>query len=132
LETAPRPGHEHFDNFIAAVRSRRVEDLNADILEGHYSSSLCHLSNISYRLGHEVPFNKSTRAFGDDKEADETFARMEDAQKANGFVLDGMNYRLGRKLAFDAASESFLNDSEANGLLTRRYRPPYVLPEKVS
>ena len=30
---------------------------NADILEGHYSSALCHLANISYRLGEEVPFN---------------------------------------------------------------------------
>ena len=67
------PGKGHFGNFIAAVRSRKVEDLNADILEGHYSAALCHLANISYRMGTEVPFNKSTGAFGDDKEAYETF-----------------------------------------------------------
>ena len=42
---------DHFGNFVKAVRSRRVEDLNADILEGHLSSALCHLGNISYRLG---------------------------------------------------------------------------------
>ena len=106
-----RPGKGHFGNFIAAVRSRKVEDLNADILEGHYSAALCHLANISYRLGQEVPFNKSTGAFGDDKEAYETFARMEEHLKDNGVALDGLKYRLGRKLTFDAATESFSGDS---------------------
>src|SRR5579883_33814 len=43
-------GDDHFGNFIKAVRSRKVEDLNADILEGHLSSALCHLANVSYRL----------------------------------------------------------------------------------
>src|SRR5262249_5992113 len=41
----------HFANFVKAVRSRRHEDLNADIEQGHLSSALCHLGNISYRLG---------------------------------------------------------------------------------
>src|SRR5581483_5928816 len=62
-------GEDHFGNFVKAVRSRRKEDLNADILEGHLSSALCHLGNISYRLGAPVPFNKTTKAFSDDKEA---------------------------------------------------------------
>src|SRR5262245_34643448 len=38
-------GGDHFGNFIRAVRSRRREDLHADILEGHLSSALCHLGN---------------------------------------------------------------------------------------
>jgi hypothetical protein len=42
---------DHFENFLKAVRSRKVSDLNADILEGHLSSALCHTGNISYRLG---------------------------------------------------------------------------------
>ncbi len=48
-------GGDHFGNFIDAVRSRKSEDLNADILEGHLSSALCHLGNISYYLGTKVP-----------------------------------------------------------------------------
>ncbi len=38
-------------SFLHAVRSRRVADLNADVEHGHYSAALCHLANISYRLG---------------------------------------------------------------------------------
>src|SRR5205823_1638285 len=41
----------HFANFLGAVRSRKVSDLHADILEGHQSTALCHLGNISWRLG---------------------------------------------------------------------------------
>ena len=126
------PGGGHFGNFIAAVRSRKVEDLNADILEGHYSAALCHLANLSYRLGQDVPFNKSTKAFGDDKEAYETLGRMEEHLKNNKVALDGLNYRLGRKLTFDAATESFVGDSEANQLLTRQYRAPFVVPDRLS
>ena len=111
VEAHRGPGEDHFGNFIAAVRSRKVEDLNADILEGHHSAALCHLANISYRLGQDVPFSKSSRHFGDDKEAAETLARMEEHLKENSVPLDGLNYRLGRKLTFDAASESFVGDS---------------------
>jgi hypothetical protein len=126
------PGNGHFGNFITAVRSRKVEDLNADILQGHYSAALCHLANISYRLGQEVPFSKHTGAFGDDKEAYETLARMEEHLKVNQVALDGLNYRLGRKLTFDAATESFVGDSEANQLLTRTYRAPFTVPDRMA
>ena len=132
LESVPRPGKGHFGNFIAAMRSRKVEDLNADILEGHYSAALCHLANISYRLGREVPCNMATRAFGDDKAAYETLARMEEHLKGNGVSLDGLTYRLGRKLGFDAATETFPGDSKANQLLTRAYRAPYAVPDKIT
>src|SRR4051794_13550645 len=127
------PGKGNFANFIAAVRSRKVSDLNADILEGHYSSALCHLANISYRLGEQVPFNTQTKAFGDDKAAYETLERMEQyLSKTNGLKLDGLEYRLGRKLAVDAKAESFVDAPEADKLLTRPYRKPFVVPESLS
>jgi len=44
-------GGGHAENFINAVRSRRKEDLNSDIEQGHYSTAWCHVGNISYRLG---------------------------------------------------------------------------------
>jgi len=125
-------GGNHFANFIAAVRSRQRSDLNAEILEGHYSAALCHLANISYRLGEAVPFDSKTKAFGDDKEAYETFARMEEhLSGTNGLKLAGQDYRLGRKLTIDAKTERFVDDPEADKLLTRNYRAPFVVPDKV-
>jgi predicted dehydrogenase len=125
-------GGDHFGNFIAAVRSRQVEDLNADVLEGHYSSGLCHLANMSVRLGETVPFNPQTKAFGDNKEAYESLARMEEyLAKENGLKLDGLKYQVGRKLAIDPKTEMFVGDAEANKLRTRPYRAPFVVPEKV-
>jgi predicted dehydrogenase len=128
------PGEKgHFGNFIAAVRSHKISDLNADILEGHYSSALCHLANISYRLGEPVPFNTQTKAFGDCKEAYETMGRMEEyLTRNNGLKLDGAEYQLGRKLMVNAKTESFVDAPEADKLLTRPYRKPFVVPEKLS
>jgi predicted dehydrogenase len=40
-------------------------------------------------------------------------------------------YRVGRKLSFDGKTERFVGDAEADQLLTRPYRAPYVIPDKV-
>ena len=77
----------HMANFIDCDRSRRWQDLNADILEGHLSTSIVLLGNIAYRTG--------------------------------------------RTLTFDGRAEKFVDDDEANSYLTRRYRHPYVLPERI-
>jgi hypothetical protein len=78
---------QHFKNFIDCVRSRRWQDLHADIQEGHLSTSLCHLGNIACRLK--------------------------------------------RSLRFNPHAETFINDPEADSYLTKAYRSPYNLPEKV-
>jgi predicted dehydrogenase len=124
-------GGDHFGNFVQAVRSRKAADLSADILEGHLSSALCHLGNVSYRVGSEQPFSKQTRAFGDDREAYETLLRMREHLNDNKVPLDNTLYRIGRRLTIDPVGESFVNDAEANRLLTRDYRKPYVVPDKV-
>lgn len=126
------PGGGHFGNFIAAVRSRRIEDLNSDILEGHYSSALCHLANISYRLGTDVPYDSQTKAFGDDKAAVETIERMNEHLKDNRLKVEELTYRVGRRLQFDPQTEQFVGDGDANALLTRDYRPPFTIPSKIA
>ena len=45
--------------------------------------------------------------------------------------LANISFRLGRRLAFDPDGERFVGDEEADRLLRRRYRPPFVVPEKV-
>lgn len=61
--------NEHFANFIDCMRSRNAEDLHAPILEGHLSSTLVHLGNVSYRLGRTINFDPQTESVIDDKEA---------------------------------------------------------------
>ncbi|HEY3440282.1 MAG TPA: Gfo/Idh/MocA family oxidoreductase [Paludibaculum sp.] len=77
----------HFENFIAGVRSRKKEELNAEIEEGAMSCVLMHLANISYRLG--------------------------------------------RTLNWDEKTWTVKGDAEATAMLTRKYRAPYIVPEKV-
>lgn len=96
----PRPSYEevaipdsgekvqsHFENFIECVRTRKVSDLRCDILEGHMSTTLAHLANISFRLK--------------------------------------------RAVKFDPEKETFIGDAEATAMLTRKYREPYSLPDKI-
>jgi predicted dehydrogenase len=56
-------------NFIEAVRSRKKEDLHAPIEEGHYSCTLVHLANASYRLGRTLNFDPATEQVIGDEEA---------------------------------------------------------------
>jgi hypothetical protein len=76
----------HVENFVECIRSRKRP--NADIEVGVVSSAICHLANVSYRVGN-------------------------------------------RKLDFDATTGTFVNDQAANGYLTRVFREPWVVPEKV-
>jgi predicted dehydrogenase len=124
-------GEDHFGNFVQAVRRHSVLTLNADIEEGHLSSALCHLGNISYRLGTPQLFSKKAKAFGDDKEAGETLARMEEHLESNSIALDGLKYQLGRKLAIDPETETFSSDRQANEMLTREYRKGFEVPAKL-
>jgi len=122
---------EHYANFVKAVRSGKKEDLNADILEGHLSSALCHLGNVSYQLGTETPFVKETNAFGDDKKAAETFLSMQEHLKDHSLNLNEMKYLLGKKLTIDPKTETFVGDVVANAMLTRPYRRGFEVPAKI-
>lgn len=85
--TSDAHGVDHFSNFVEAVKARDPKLLNAPVEEGHLSAALCHLANVSYRLG--------------------------------------------RKLQFDPATEKFVADKPADAMLTREYRKPYIVPDKV-
>ena len=91
------------------------------------SAALCHLANISYRLGEQRPITK------DDpftcEEGNEAFSRVRKHLTENGVDLSKTQLRVGRTLSFDAKTEKFVNDAEADKLLTREYRKPFVVPE---
>jgi predicted dehydrogenase len=60
----------HFSNFIECVASRKKENLNAPIEEGHMSCAVVHLANASYRLGRTLNFNPETQQVIGDPEAE--------------------------------------------------------------
>jgi predicted dehydrogenase len=60
----------HFGNFIDGVRSGSRFDLNCDVEEGHMSTVLPLIANISYRLGETLKFNGEFEQFIDNEAAD--------------------------------------------------------------
>jgi predicted dehydrogenase len=68
-------GDAHFANFIQCVRSRKSEGLKAALEDGHLSTALCHLGNISYRVGRSVTFDGASERFDGDEEANTFLGR---------------------------------------------------------
>jgi len=128
---APRYPGNIFENFIHCVRSRKHEELHVDILEAHLSSALCHLGNISYRLGWEYPFSMETKALGKSDVVTDSMMTVLENTKVLGIDPARATYCLGPKLKFDAKKERFVDNPAADLLLTRCYREPFVVPERV-
>jgi hypothetical protein len=60
----------HFSNFLECVRTRNWKDLHSEILEGHLSSTLCHLGNIACRMKRSLKFDPEKEKFIHDRKAD--------------------------------------------------------------
>jgi predicted dehydrogenase len=76
-EMGEDPGDDaHYKNFIDAVRAHDRSILNGEVLEGHLSTSLCHLCNIAYRVGRTVVFDSDRENFVGDPEADRLLSRV--------------------------------------------------------
>jgi hypothetical protein len=119
----------HHANFIAGMRSRKTGDLHAPIIEGHYSAALCHLGNISHRLGKTAAPDAIREKIKGNKDAMETFGRMAAHLEANGVDVNVDKLTLGEFLKFDTKKEKFIDNADADKMLTRDYRAPYVVPK---
>jgi len=64
----------HMQNFLAACRSRNYKGLHDEIANAYLSASLCHLANISYRVGRKLTLTSGPR-FANDSEADKMLTR---------------------------------------------------------
>ena len=130
-------GHSHMENFFAAVRSRKPQDLRAPIAGGHCSAALCHLANISHRLGSQVPTPDLKARAGSRADVAETIDRYASHLAANGVDPAQAASTLGPVLDILPEAERFASTSEydigawANRLLRDGYRPPFVVPETV-
>ena len=126
-------GGEHQANFIKAVRSRKVDELHVDILEGHISSALSHMANISYRIGMSAPTEQIQEVLKEKNKATASFERIKEHLLANDINLEKTPLTLGPWLTMDIEKEKFIGDCsfEANMFLSRNYREPFVVREKI-
>ncbi len=125
-------GGGHHQNFIDAVRSHKISDLNADIHKGHLSSALCHMGNVSYRLGKTMPVSEIRKAISNTDLMD-SFERMLEHLKANEVDLEKEPITMGPMLTMNPRKEKFVGEYSdwANMYLKRNYREPFVVPEEV-
>jgi predicted dehydrogenase len=131
VSTFEGKGENHFANFLNAVRSRKREDLNAEILEGHQSSALCHIGNISWRLGRTVSPAELRSELGKLAASDkalETLDRTLEHLRDNKVDVEQTKITLGPHLALDSQREAFIANPKADALLSREYRKPFVVP----
>jgi hypothetical protein len=123
----------HFTNFVEAIRLGSCLHLNADIEEGHLSSAFLHAANISYRLGQDVSLGVAqSQLAGIDiatsqlRHVPDTMERHDASQLLGG---DDSSVRVGRVLHCDGEAEQFSANPQANLMLSRVYRPPFVVPD---
>ncbi len=134
VEQLTGTGDNHFADFIEAVHSRKVEDLNAPIIEGHLSTALVHVANISQQLGRPASNDEIKKQLEGHETNDDALERFESIQKhlaENRFDMEKRLIKfgpltLGPWLAIDG--ESFPDNPAASAMLTREYRKPFVVP----
>jgi hypothetical protein len=106
------------------------------LIEGHLSSSLVHMANISYRLGTPLSAEAAREAVQDrGSEAVEVFDGFREHLTVNGVDFARTEIAVGPWLEMDTKTEQFVGNSplatKANELARGTYRPPFVVPEVV-
>jgi len=124
----------HRKNWIKALQNRKVT--NGILEEGHYSTSLCHLANISYLAGQEKANAQLADAVASDLVTKEAYWRTLDHLKANEVNLDETKPVVGPLLKIDAKREmlthadSVVADAANNCAIRKRTgRAPFVIPD---
>ena len=127
------PGQNSQEHFINAVRSRKLSDLRGDIEEGHKSTVLCHLGNISYQLAQRTTPHKLRDSLNDDLYQNESYEQFKEHMTSNEINIWEESVMVGPSLSFDSKREVFtgLMAEEANRYLKDNYREPFIIPEFV-
>jgi predicted dehydrogenase len=120
----------HFTNWLSAVAARNPSQLNAEIHEGHLSSSLCFMGSISHRLGEQKRAGEIAEVVAGRELLANSFDRLASHLRANDVDIDGEEMlTLGASLELDPATEMFVGNDKANELRTRKQRAPFVIPD---
>jgi predicted dehydrogenase len=123
----------HRANFVKAVQNRKV--VNGLVLECHYSSSLCHLANVSYLLGAEKSNAALAESIKSSAVTKEAYGRMLEHLKANEVDVAKTGTIVGPLLKIDAAKEVFTGSDKTivaaankNHLRKREGRGAFKIP----
>lgn len=122
---------DHMENFFSAVRSRRMEDLNADIQKGHISSALCHMGNDALYLGAAAEPLAMERDFASTPTLSHGLDRMLAHLAANEVDLGATPITLGAELRLDTQTESYIDNDAANTRARGTYVDAFAVPEEV-
>ncbi len=124
----------HMKNFVDVVRSRKTANLYGPIEEGHVSSALCHLGNISHVLGKATAPDALREQVKGNAPLAEAYGRMAEHLVANKVNLEKTPLTHGVPLTLAPGREKFTGEfaAQANPLLTRKYRAPYIVPDLAS
>jgi predicted dehydrogenase len=123
----------HLPRFIDAVRNNRPDEVASSIAAGHLSSVMCHLGNISYRVGKQTSPADISREFSSKALKADTWRRLIEHLVINEVDLNKHKATLGPTLAFDGQTEQFTGPlaDEANALLKNDCRSGWEVPEIV-
>ena len=87
--------------------------------------------SFSFRLGAKKSPDEIKEAIKGDRGMVESFGRMAEHLAQNDVDITKDKITLGVPLKMDTKTEKFSGNDAANALLTRNYRAPYIVPEKV-
>lgn len=121
----------HLPRFIDAVRNNRPEMVACSIADAHLSSAMCHLGNISHRVGQQTSPADISGMFSSNALGADVWRRLIEHLVINEVDLNKHKATLGPTLAFDGKAEQFTGPlaDQANGLLKNDYRSGWEIPE---
>ncbi len=126
-------GGKHQQNFIDAMRNKNVKLLNADINEGHLSTSCCHLGNVSYRVGETADVATCRDALQGNEISLDALSRLEKHLAANKINLEKTPLQLGSWIHVDQKFQTIKKVDNGNLEMARtickpKYRKPFTIP----
>jgi len=126
-------GSGHDKNWIDAIRAGSNESLTAEIEIGHQSTVLCHLANLSWRVGSETTVDEIRTNVKDHEDALNTLKDMTAQLAANKVDVGAKPWIAGPKLTYDPKAEVFTgaHADAANKFVRLPSREPFVVPEEV-
>jgi hypothetical protein len=117
----------HYRNFIDAIINNDPGEIVGDIYEAHVSSGLCHLGNISQRLGSLACDEEIMKKLHDIKAplaTKQQLKRLRNNLSANGI---NENFTLGVELKIEAKNGAILDNKDAFDMMTKQYREGFGL-----